>query len=358
MAWGYEKSFTIEHDNTLKKRIDCKDCIYYDSNDKSCTKRPLYLPVDGYNSWKTCKYFELDQTVSHYKEKNVQYLHQLEKRKKQEEQKKAAVQSQTTVQSKSKKGTEQVNVEKQKKQQKTTSEIKKKSLIVQLHAEKSETEDYKQTLKNVDMKCEIFADDVQNNLCVLALEKRLHIYPIIDECEWIIQNDVKTQKGLRKEIDNSLILLAMVLDKLAYSFQDVISVPTEIEKRALRKLLKQGLKDTSPVGVSASKNEIGEDDICLKFGLYNYFINLGNDKKTRNEVHIRKVLKSNYEYVYVVDLYLTAIGIEDKKIADRELKYGYPSYHICMGRGDENSRMGKLFEKVYSKIDKSDIVRR
>ena len=34
MAWGYEKCFTIEHDNTLKRRIDCKDCIYYDSSDK------------------------------------------------------------------------------------------------------------------------------------------------------------------------------------------------------------------------------------------------------------------------------------------------------------------------------------
>ena len=41
MAWGYEKCFTIEHDNTLKRRIDCKDCIYYDSSDKSCMKRPL-----------------------------------------------------------------------------------------------------------------------------------------------------------------------------------------------------------------------------------------------------------------------------------------------------------------------------
>ena len=54
MAWGYEKCFTIEHDNTLKRRIDCKDCCYYESDDKSCMKRPLYLPVDGYNSWRMC----------------------------------------------------------------------------------------------------------------------------------------------------------------------------------------------------------------------------------------------------------------------------------------------------------------
>ena len=86
MAWGYEKCFTIEHDNTLKRRINCKDCIYYDSSDKSCMKRPLYLPVDGYNSWRNCKYFELDHSVSHYDEKSLQYVHELARRKRQQEQ--------------------------------------------------------------------------------------------------------------------------------------------------------------------------------------------------------------------------------------------------------------------------------
>ena len=86
MAWGYEKCFTIEHENTLKRRIDCKDCIYYDSSDKSCMKRPLYLPVDGYNSWRNCKYFELDHSVSHYDEKSLQYVHELTRRKRQQEQ--------------------------------------------------------------------------------------------------------------------------------------------------------------------------------------------------------------------------------------------------------------------------------
>lgn len=86
MAWGYEKCFTIGHDNTLKRRIDCKDCIYYDSSDKSCMKRPLYLPVDGYNSWRNCKYFELDHSVSHYDEKSLQYVHELARRKRQQEQ--------------------------------------------------------------------------------------------------------------------------------------------------------------------------------------------------------------------------------------------------------------------------------
>lgn len=74
MAWGYAKGFTIEHDNTVKRRIDCKDCTNYCRDDKSCMKRPLYLPEDGYNSWKHCKYFELNSSVSHYDEKLKQYL--------------------------------------------------------------------------------------------------------------------------------------------------------------------------------------------------------------------------------------------------------------------------------------------
>lgn len=52
--WGYEKAYTVEHDPAVKKRIDYKDCNYYDKSDKSCMKRPLYLPEDGYNLWKKC----------------------------------------------------------------------------------------------------------------------------------------------------------------------------------------------------------------------------------------------------------------------------------------------------------------
>ena len=80
MAWGYEKCFIIEHDNTLKRRINCKDCCYYESDDKSCMKRPLYLPVDGYNSWRNCKYFELNSSTSHYEEKQAQYARVLSKK--------------------------------------------------------------------------------------------------------------------------------------------------------------------------------------------------------------------------------------------------------------------------------------
>ena len=81
MAWGYERGFVIEHDYTVKRRIDCKDCDYYESDDKSCMKRPLYLPVDGYNSWRSCSYFELDPSTSHYDEKKAQYLDVLRRKK-------------------------------------------------------------------------------------------------------------------------------------------------------------------------------------------------------------------------------------------------------------------------------------
>ena len=46
MAWGYERGFIIEHDNTVKRKIDCKDYMHYESDDMTCTKRPLYLPED------------------------------------------------------------------------------------------------------------------------------------------------------------------------------------------------------------------------------------------------------------------------------------------------------------------------
>lgn len=84
MAWGYEKCFTIEHDTTVKKKIDCKDCVYYEKSDKSCMKRPLYLPEDGYESWRKCKYFELDKATSQYEIKNQQYKEFLQRKKKNE----------------------------------------------------------------------------------------------------------------------------------------------------------------------------------------------------------------------------------------------------------------------------------
>lgn len=72
MAYGYETGFTIEYDPTVKKKISCKDCVNYDKSDKSCQKRPVYLPEDGYGLWMTCSYFELDSSTFNYEKKKLQ----------------------------------------------------------------------------------------------------------------------------------------------------------------------------------------------------------------------------------------------------------------------------------------------
>lgn len=68
-VYGWVKSVSLEYDPTVKKNVSCKDCIYYESDDRSCNKRGLYLPEDGYNSWKNCKEFELDKWTPNYEEK-------------------------------------------------------------------------------------------------------------------------------------------------------------------------------------------------------------------------------------------------------------------------------------------------
>lgn len=64
--WGFERGFVVEHDPTVKKRISCRDCIYYEETDRSCLRRPLYLPEDGYDSWRRCRYFELSNRTHNY----------------------------------------------------------------------------------------------------------------------------------------------------------------------------------------------------------------------------------------------------------------------------------------------------
>lgn len=69
MAYGYERGFVIEKDDTRRKTVNCRDCEYYFAEDKSCAKTSLYFPVDGYKHWKRCKYFILDRNTSNYYEK-------------------------------------------------------------------------------------------------------------------------------------------------------------------------------------------------------------------------------------------------------------------------------------------------
>ncbi len=71
--WGYEKGFVVEHVYSEKKKICCRDCIYYEGSDHSCNKRPVYFPEDGYGLWKKCKDFRLDKSVDNLEEKEAQY---------------------------------------------------------------------------------------------------------------------------------------------------------------------------------------------------------------------------------------------------------------------------------------------
>ena len=77
--WGYERGFTIIHDPTVKKKVSCKDCTYYDKSDCSCMKRPLFLPEDGYSMWMSCRYFDLSSQAHRYDEK-YEYIEARKKR--------------------------------------------------------------------------------------------------------------------------------------------------------------------------------------------------------------------------------------------------------------------------------------
>ena len=45
MAWGYEKSFIVEHVEFPKKKLSCKDCRYYEKDDLSAIMKKMTCPV-------------------------------------------------------------------------------------------------------------------------------------------------------------------------------------------------------------------------------------------------------------------------------------------------------------------------
>ncbi len=63
MAIGWERGFILERDDTIRKRVNCKDCMYYSDEDKSCYKISNYIPDLGYDYWKQCKYFIVDVDI-------------------------------------------------------------------------------------------------------------------------------------------------------------------------------------------------------------------------------------------------------------------------------------------------------
>ena len=71
MAIGWERGFVVERDNTLRKRINCSDCIFYVDDDKSCGKVSNYIPNLGYDYWKQCKFFVADIDLDEMKKYKV-----------------------------------------------------------------------------------------------------------------------------------------------------------------------------------------------------------------------------------------------------------------------------------------------
>ena len=48
--------YYIETIYQVKK--SCRNCIYYEKEDQSCSKKPIVLSEIGFNHYKNCKYFE------------------------------------------------------------------------------------------------------------------------------------------------------------------------------------------------------------------------------------------------------------------------------------------------------------
>ena len=54
--------YYIETIYEVKK--SCRNCIYYENEDKSCSKKPIVLSEIGFNHYKNCKYFEESKSKS------------------------------------------------------------------------------------------------------------------------------------------------------------------------------------------------------------------------------------------------------------------------------------------------------
>jgi len=56
-----------------QSKQSCKNCIYYEKEDRSCAKIPIVLSEVGIDYYKSCKYFEVRQGKNeiHYKEKKI-----------------------------------------------------------------------------------------------------------------------------------------------------------------------------------------------------------------------------------------------------------------------------------------------
>ena len=60
---------SVEYERKKSKRITCNDCEHYIESDRSCSTTAIVAPHDGWDSWKYCKHFALDESCDFYHEK-------------------------------------------------------------------------------------------------------------------------------------------------------------------------------------------------------------------------------------------------------------------------------------------------
>ena len=73
MASNLYRGFTIDHDPTQRKSINCKDCVHYDECDGSCSKTAFVPKNEGFDLWRNCKSFKLSKTAYNYDIKARKY---------------------------------------------------------------------------------------------------------------------------------------------------------------------------------------------------------------------------------------------------------------------------------------------
>ncbi len=73
MSWA--DGFVIDRDPTLRKNPNCKDCFYYENEDKTCNRMGYHFvrDEDSLTSWQKCDYFDLEEGVDNYEEKKRKY---------------------------------------------------------------------------------------------------------------------------------------------------------------------------------------------------------------------------------------------------------------------------------------------
>ena len=56
--WG---DWAVIHGDKTPTRVSCKACVFYNKEDKSCYKKAVYVPNNGYDYWRRCDEFVLDR---------------------------------------------------------------------------------------------------------------------------------------------------------------------------------------------------------------------------------------------------------------------------------------------------------